>query len=158
MRDVDVAIAVALEGAAVVRRRFGTLLGRVDKGRGDFATEADIEAEQAMTSLLRIERPKDAVLGEETGRGGGASEARIWLIDPLRGTMNYAAAMRVAAVNAALVVDGACRAAAGPWSRVVWSGYVDGRAEEQRRRNHGETRQGQQAERDRRRREGRRGR
>ena len=102
MNDFDVAIAVAEEGAAVVRRCFGTTLQRLDKGAGDFATNADIEAENAMIALLRRERPEDAILGEESGRSGACSGLRTWLIDPLCGTLNYSVRMRVAAVNVAL--------------------------------------------------------
>ncbi|MBI4628303.1 MAG: hypothetical protein HY729_06305 [Candidatus Rokubacteria bacterium] len=69
MNDFDVAIAVADEGAAVVRRCFGTTLQRLDKGAGDFATNADIEAENAMLALLHRERPEDAILGSDIVRG-----------------------------------------------------------------------------------------
>jgi len=102
MNDHDVAIAVAEAGAAVVRRCFGTALERKDKGAGDFSTNADVEAESAMLAILRRERDHDAILGEETGQSGSANAARTWLIDPLCGTLNYAARMRVAAVNVAL--------------------------------------------------------
>ncbi|MDH3600940.1 MAG: inositol monophosphatase family protein [Candidatus Tectomicrobia bacterium] len=104
MNDVDVAIAVADAGATVVRRRFGTTLQRLDKGAGDFATNADIEAENAMLALLHRERPEDAIFAEESGRSGATSSLRTWLIDPLCGTLNYAVQMRVAAVNVALRV------------------------------------------------------
>ena len=50
MIDFDVAIAVAEEGSAVVRRCFGTTLQRLDKGDDDFATNADIEAENAASA------------------------------------------------------------------------------------------------------------
>jgi myo-inositol-1(or 4)-monophosphatase len=112
MNDFDVAIAVADAGAAVVRRCFGTTLQRLDKGAGDFATHADIEAENAMLALLHRERPEDAILGEESGRSGASSGLRTWLIDPLCGTLNYAVRMRVAAVNVALRIGGRCIAAA----------------------------------------------
>jgi myo-inositol-1(or 4)-monophosphatase len=112
VNDVDVAIAVAEEGAAVVRRRFGTTLQRLDKGAGDFATNADIEAETAMLPLLHRERPEDGILGEESGRSGARNGSRIWLVDPLCGTLNYAARMRVTAVNVALRVGGVFVAAA----------------------------------------------
>ena len=112
MNDFEVAIAVAAEGAAVVRRCFGTTLDRLDKGAGDFATNADIEAENTMLALLHRERPEDAILGEESGRSGASGDLRIWLIDPLCGTLNYAARMRVVAVNAALKVEGRFIAAA----------------------------------------------
>jgi myo-inositol-1(or 4)-monophosphatase len=83
MNDVDVAITVADTGAAVVRRCFGTTLQRLDKGAGDFATNADIEAEQAMLAVLRRERPEDAIVAEESGRTGTNSSLRTWLLDPL---------------------------------------------------------------------------
>ena len=112
MNDFDVAIAVADAGAAVVRRCFGTTLQRLEKGAGDFATNADIEAENAMLALLHRERPEDAILGEESGRSGANSGLRTWLIDPLCGTLNYAVRMRVAAVNVALRSGGRFIAAA----------------------------------------------
>jgi myo-inositol-1(or 4)-monophosphatase len=112
MNDPDVAIAVADAGAVVVRRRFGTLRQRRDKGAGDFATDADIEAENAMLALLRRERPQDAILAEESDRSGPSSASRTWLIDPLCGTLNYAVRMRVAAVNVALRIAGRFIAAA----------------------------------------------
>lgn len=102
MDDCDVAITVADAGAAVVRRCFGTTLQRLEKGAGDFATNADIEAEHAMLAVLHQERPEDAVLGEESGRSGASSGVRTWLLDPLCGTLNYTVQMRVAAVNVAL--------------------------------------------------------
>lgn len=103
MNDIEVAIATALAGAAVVRQRFDTALQRLDKGDGDFATDADVEAERAMLALLRAKRPDDAILGEETGRSGAGIGGRTWFIDPLCGTLNYAAKMRVVAVNVALI-------------------------------------------------------
>ncbi|SCF13132.1 myo-inositol-1(or 4)-monophosphatase [Micromonospora viridifaciens] len=105
--DGDVAIAAAEAGAAVVRARYGTSLARVDKSGGDFATAADIEAEQAILDVIRAARPDDAVLGEESGRTGADDAERTWLVDPLCGTLNYAARMPLVAVNVAL------RAAAG---------------------------------------------
>jgi myo-inositol-1(or 4)-monophosphatase len=112
MSDLEVAIEVAEEGATVVRRRFGTALQRLDKGAGDFATNADVEAENAMIAVLRRERPEDAILGEESGRSGPRNGLRTWLIDPLCGTLNYAARMRVVAVNVALRARGRFIAAA----------------------------------------------
>jgi len=126
VNDHELAIAVAEEGAAIVRRRFGTTLQRLDKGAGDFATNADIESENAMTALLRRERPEDAILGEESGRSGVSAAARTWLIDPLCGTLNFAARMRVAAVNIALKTGTAFAAAAvaDPFNREIF--WTDG--------------------------------
>lgn len=103
MDDAEVAIAAAEAGAAVVRRWFGGALQHVDKGAGDFATTADLEAEEAILSVLRRQRPADGLLGEETGRGGESGARRTWLVDPLCGTLNYAARTRLVAVNVALL-------------------------------------------------------
>jgi len=112
MTDAELAIAVAETGATVVRRRFGTALERLDKGAGDFATNADIEAENAMLALLRKERPDDRIVGEESGRSGRSDSPRTWLVDPLCGTLNYAVRMRVVAVNVALRTGDSFSAAA----------------------------------------------
>lgn len=98
--DLELAIAAAEAGAAVLRSRFGTPLDRFAKGGGDFATVADLEAERAILDVLRAARPGDAVHGEETGRTGGGD--RIWLVDPLCGTLNYAAGAMLVCVNVAL--------------------------------------------------------
>jgi myo-inositol-1(or 4)-monophosphatase len=126
--DCDVAIAVAEVGADIVRRRFGGALQRLDKGAGDFATNADVEAENAMLAVLHRERPDDAILGEETGRTGVASSSRIWFIDPLCGTLNYAARMRVAAVNVALKAEDrfAVAAVADPFNEEIF--WTDGKS------------------------------
>lgn len=68
LADHDLAIAAAEAGAAAVRSRYGSRLTRYDKGPGDFATTADIEAEQAILDVLRDARPGDAVTAEESGR------------------------------------------------------------------------------------------
>jgi myo-inositol-1(or 4)-monophosphatase len=124
VNDVEVAIAVVSGGADQVRRRFGMLMGRVEKGAGDFATDADIQAENAMLSVLARERPDDGVVAEESGRTGASDALRTWLLDPLCGTRNYAANMRVVAVNAALTSPRGVLAAAvaDPFSdEVFWS-------------------------------------
>jgi myo-inositol-1(or 4)-monophosphatase len=112
VEDLDLAIAAAGEGAEIVRRRFGMTLQRLDKGMGDFTTNVDLEAERAMLALLHRKRPDDAIFGEESGRSGASGSFRTWLIDPLCGTLNYAARMRVAAVNVALRVGKVVRVAA----------------------------------------------
>jgi len=135
-RDVDVALAAAEAGAAVVRRCFGSALQRLEKGGGDFATSADVEAERAMVALVRRERPDDAILGEETGQSGSASGARTWLIDPLCGTHNYASGVRMVAVNVALEAAGRLTTAAiaDPFAEEIF--WTDGAAAWKRASGH----------------------
>ncbi len=123
--DAEVAIAAAEAGAAVVRARFGTPLARIEKAPMDFATDADVSAEQAILAVLRAERPADACLGEELGRTGAAAARRTWLIDPVCGTGNFAARTPLMAVNVA-VRDGRgiqAAACADPLAgEVFWTG------------------------------------
>ncbi|MFI6938281.1 inositol monophosphatase family protein [Streptomyces sp. NPDC050418] len=117
--DADVALAAVRAGAAVVRTMYGQDLARIDKGAGDFATAADVAAEQAILDVLRTARPDDAILGEESGRQGAAAGGREWLVDPLCGTLNYAAGTLAVAVNVALR-DGAA-AVADPFGDEVYA-------------------------------------
>lgn len=112
LNDVEVAIAAARAGAEVVASRYGLEHERVAKTSTDFATEADIHAEDAIAKVLDVHRPADARTGEECGDTGPEGMSRRWLIDPLCGTRNFAATTPLFAVNVALVQDGACVAAA----------------------------------------------
>jgi myo-inositol-1(or 4)-monophosphatase len=81
---------------------YGQRLSRIGKGAGDFATAADMEAEKAIVGVIRAARPDDGVLGEEGGQQGAVAAERQWLVDPLCGTLNYAAGTMLVAVNVAL--------------------------------------------------------
>ena len=131
--DAELAIAAAEAGAAAVRARFGTPLDRIDKGPGDFATAADIEAESAILEVIRAARPDDGVVGEELGTTPGAGD-RTWLVDPLCGTVNFAAGTMLVAVNVALRIGSGtteavttAAASADPFAgEVFWTEGQDG--------------------------------
>jgi myo-inositol-1(or 4)-monophosphatase len=110
--DARLAVAAAQAGAAIVCGMYGTEPTKFEKSAGDFATAADIEAEKAVLDVIRATRPDDAVTGEESGRSGVGGTDRMWLVDPLCGTLNYAAGNMLVAVNVALRVGSAITAAA----------------------------------------------
>lgn len=126
IRDEEVALKAAQAGAAVVVAMYGASLTRFPKSAGDFATAADIEAENAILDVIRTARPDDAVTGEESGRTGSGDAERMWLVDPLCGTLNYAARSMLVAVNVALRVgsDIMVAASADPFSEEVF--WTDG--------------------------------
>lgn len=111
LTDAEVAFAAAQAGADVVRRHYRTPLQRHLKVGTDFATDADLEAETAIRSVLTRHRPGDAQLGEEHGASGPVS-ARRWLVDPLCGTRNFAAGLPLSSSNVAVTVEGLVTAAA----------------------------------------------
>jgi myo-inositol-1(or 4)-monophosphatase len=100
-REVRVAARAAARGAEVVRE--AGLRGRVgvrDKALpGDYVTEVDIAAEQAIVSLLEAEGGGVGVHGEERG---GVDIADAWVVDPLDGTTNFAHGLPTFAVSIAL--------------------------------------------------------
>jgi myo-inositol-1(or 4)-monophosphatase len=124
LSDIGVAIAAAEAGAAVVRSKYGTRLTRIAKTALDFATDADIEAEAAIMTVLRAARPDDRLIGEESGTAQRGSSERSWLVDPLCGTLNYAAQTPLVAVNVALRTNNQTTAAvcADPLAdEVMWT-------------------------------------
>lgn len=100
LTDSEVAIAAAEAGAVVLRQKYGQTLTHFAKSPTDFATEADLESEQAVLNSIASLRPEDAFIGEETGHTGQSD--RTWLVDPLCGTVNYAARTSLFSVNVAL--------------------------------------------------------
>ena len=89
-------------------------LERIDyKSARDVVTEADHESEALILAAIRARFPTDAILAEETGEHQAvAGEAptsgrgRVWIVDPLDGTVNYANGLPVFCVSIGLVIDG----------------------------------------------------
>ena len=95
-------------------RRAGTLIlrsqARMDtvkvdlKGRRDYVSTTDTEAEAAIIETLLKAYPGHEILAEESGRSG--SSDYVWIIDPLDGTTNYLHGYPHFAVSIALTVKG----------------------------------------------------
>jgi histidinol-phosphatase len=66
-------------------------------------TDADRSVEDALRRALGRARPRDAVLGEESGASGWGP--RRWVIDPIDGTMNFVRGVPVWATLIALMVE-----------------------------------------------------
>lgn len=75
------------------------------KGHQDFLTEADTLVERQIRQAIGDAFPEDALLGEETG--ASASDAsRLWVIDPIDGTANFARGIEHFCVAIAFVRQG----------------------------------------------------
>jgi myo-inositol-1(or 4)-monophosphatase len=86
MHRFDFCRAVARDAGKLAHRGFGTSATTM-KGRHDVVTAMDAEVERFIRGAIAKAFPQDAVIGEEEGGGGGD---RLWLIDPIDGTANYA--------------------------------------------------------------------
>jgi histidinol-phosphatase len=105
--DDDLRFALVLADAAddITVRRFRALDLRVE-AKPDMTpvTDADLAAEEQLRHVLSRARPRDAVLGEESGRTGVGQ--RCWVLDPIDGTANFVRGVPVWATLIGLMVGG----------------------------------------------------
>jgi histidinol-phosphatase len=105
--DDDLRFAHVLADAAddITMRRFRALDLRVES-KPDLTpvTDADLATEESLRHVLSRARPRDAVLGEESGKTGVG--ARCWVIDPIDGTKNFVRGVPVWATLIGLMVGG----------------------------------------------------
>jgi myo-inositol-1(or 4)-monophosphatase len=103
---VNIAIRAAREAGRVITRNFNRVdrLTIADKGRNDFVTEVDRNAEAAIIGILKEKYPQHAILAEESGAHSGNDFE--WIIDPLDGTTNFLHGLPQFAVSIALKVKG----------------------------------------------------
>jgi histidinol-phosphatase len=105
--DDDLRFAHVLADAAddITMRRFRALDLRVES-KPDLTpvTDADLAAEESLRHVLSRARPRDAVLGEESGLTGVGK--RCWVLDPIDGTKNFVRGVPVWATLIGLMVSG----------------------------------------------------
>lgn len=103
MTDAELARDVATEAGALLLRIQNECAGG-DRG--------DREANALILDRLRAARPDDAILSEESADDPARlARSRVWIVDPLDGTREFAERRDDWAVHIALAVDG--RAAVG---------------------------------------------
>lgn len=86
----DLGFAHVLADAAddITMRRFRAQDLRVESKQDQTpVTDADLAVEESLRNVLSRSRPRDAMLGEESGHTG--SSQRCWVIDPVDGTKNF---------------------------------------------------------------------
>ncbi len=105
----------ARQAAQFLREQEGRMLPAdwTAKGKADFVTEVDREAERLIAEILTESFPESAVLGEELSPSPLAprSSSLVWIVDPLDGTTNFLHRFPMYAVSIAAAVDGELAAA-----------------------------------------------
>lgn len=107
MKDyLRIAEKAALVGGNILRYYFEHLkeLDVREKARNDYVTQADIESERAIRSIISSAFPDHMIVGEEEGISGRGRY--VWYVDPLDGTKNFMRGLDVFGVSIALEVDG----------------------------------------------------
>lgn len=103
--DDDLRFAHVLADAAddITTRRFRAMDLHVET-KPDLTpvTDADRATEESLRNVLRRARPRDAIIGEESGKTGIGP--RCWVVDPIDGTKNYVRGVPVWATLIALMI------------------------------------------------------
>lgn len=111
--DLAFAMAIAARAGEVLMDHYERLEQIDYKSARDVVTEADHLSEALILDAIRGRHPTDAILAEESGEHQAvAGEAptsgrgRVWIVDPLDGTVNYANGIPFFCVSIGLIVDG----------------------------------------------------
>ncbi len=111
--DLAFAIALAARAGDVLMERYERLEQIDHKSARDVVTEADHLSEALILDAIRARHPGDAILAEETGEHRAVTgeaptsgRGRVWIVDPLDGTVNYANGIPFFCVSIGLVEDG----------------------------------------------------
>lgn len=103
--DLAVAVELVERAGRLVAARFEDSGPVAYKGAHDIVTEVDHAAEALLRAGLAERFPTDGFYGEESGRDATIA-ARVWVCDPVDGTINYANGLPFFCVSLALVADG----------------------------------------------------
>ncbi len=101
---LDVAKQAALEAGEII----GNYIGKKHQykfknvDQSDYATQADLESEKKIIQILAKNFPDHNIIAEESGKKNKKSEY-TWVIDPLDGTLSFAAGMPYFAVSIGLL-------------------------------------------------------
>ena len=99
---------LAREAGALARSYFQHELGLAEETKGpqDWVTAADHAVEALIRNRLSQAFPGDAMLGEESG---GELRPRLWVVDPIDGTINFVHGVRYWCVSIAFVTGAETR-------------------------------------------------
>jgi myo-inositol-1(or 4)-monophosphatase len=111
--ELAFALALAVRAGEVLMDRYERLEQIDYKSARDVVTEADHLSEALILDAIRAAYPADAILAEETGEHRAvegeaptSGRGRVWIVDPLDGTVNYANGIPFFCVSIGLVADG----------------------------------------------------
>lgn len=109
MKELTVLKKAALAGGRILKAKFGKV-GYKLKGRANLLTEADLASQDKVIALIKAAFPDDGFMAEESAVVETPNR-RLWIIDPLDGTTNYAHGFPAAAVSIGFASNGIVEAA-----------------------------------------------
>jgi myo-inositol-1(or 4)-monophosphatase len=107
--ELEMAIDLAHQAGRIQMERYEHLEDIRAKGPRDVVTEVDHLCEGLVMRAVQERYPNDAFYAEEIGEvaaRGASNSGRVWIVDPLDGTINYANGIPFFCISIALVADG----------------------------------------------------
>ena len=102
---LDFGVELAREAGDITLRYFRQKVETRLKGKDNYVTQADLEAEEFMRRRIEQKFPGDAIVGEEWGERAGTT-GRRWIIDPIDGTYSFVHGVPFYGVLLGLEIDG----------------------------------------------------
>lgn len=96
----------ARQAGKILSDGYGKLHVIDHKGITNLVTEVDRSSEALLLALIREQFPSHTILTEESGLLSAEQRHKIWYIDPLDGTTNYAHNLPIFSISIAYAVDG----------------------------------------------------
>lgn len=105
-KELHTAMRAAKTAGNYLRHNQKKNLCKLSKGNNkNFATAQDLESNRLIINAIESDFPGDHVLSEESADKAD-HEGRLWIIDPLDGTRNYANGLPYYSISIALFQDG----------------------------------------------------
>jgi histidinol phosphatase-like enzyme (inositol monophosphatase family) len=102
---LDFSVSAAREAGEITLKYFRREVETRLKGKDNFVTQADVEAEEFLRRRIAERFPDDAVIGEEGGESAGTT-GRRWIIDPIDGTYSFVHGVPFYGVLLGVEIDG----------------------------------------------------
>jgi myo-inositol-1(or 4)-monophosphatase len=107
--ELELAIDLAHQAGRIQMERYERLEQIQAKGPRDVVTEVDHLCEGLVMRAVQERYPSDAFYAEEIGEvaaTNAAKSGRVWIVDPLDGTINYANGIPFFCISIALAAEG----------------------------------------------------
>lgn len=105
-KELEVANKAANAAAKIIRKYAKQASFNISlKGKNDLVTDADLVSEQKIIECIKEAFPGDEILAEESQQKDKLPKGRVWIIDPIDGTTNFAHGFPAYCISIALWVN-----------------------------------------------------
>lgn len=101
--ELDTAKKAAREASKIIKKYASEESFNIKlKKKNDLVTDADLASEEEIIKVIKNAFPEDKILAEESNSMTSLPPGRVWIIDPIDGTTNFAHSFPIYCVSIAL--------------------------------------------------------